>query len=715
MNITSPDASFLNFNFTEQNSCNDEPDIALPVCDNVAIKAQINIESETLIPASEPIYVAICDADCNIVIDADNEVEPICNTYKFVTIIEEEQVDETSIFNLCNNEYKIPFREVTFETNPFNEINTTTFEFDFINYPTGWDEVQLQLYIQNKTYIIEWKPFIASEYEIKTANNVNYVKIKKYVSAVSSKNSLLNFFNNVIDVTHGTTTTQASSVYDYTVANMPSGSFVNNNLFINNLSTVLPSIYTGRFFYWDNLKIRYKALTKNNNIIEFVCSENFTSGYSYAIKYDYDTIYNNFAGNIVITNGIDPVIIVPFTVNDYSGTIYATFTAQSTTTYDIKLEITSTFNHSSGFNISKISMYNTLIYNITSCVTGDGYANIPLGNYSKQELIDLISSILGFTFDCNFTQCCDVLKFDFTADFGDSYGVTAQYILQPFWNKGYINFPPIPVCSPSYIYNLQYVSGIDFDFCSFTNVYFQDIYIEGDPTNYGNITIGNANELWFGIIGALGIEPIYDICNDIIVGNYYSEITFKVIVDEQEGTFIFKRTQLSDTCLDCFSYCILDSAKNVVACSNQFQVANDCCYVSKIEYWNNEDAFGFVYVNDIKNTIQLPFFLHSPKHLVKEKVYRQTDGTYKRLSADIEKEYECETDFFQEYLHDKLIVAFKHDNVIVTSNRLGITENVSQQGEYAMNWNSKIDFTAKAEFKLRTYFNGKNNNCGGNC
>jgi hypothetical protein len=153
----------------------------------------------------------------------------------------------------------------------------------------------------------------------------------------------------------------------------------------------------------------------------------------------------------------------------------------------------------------------------------------------------------------------------------------------------------------------------------------------------------------------------------------------------------------------------------LVACSNLFEKVEDCCFVTKIEYSNNEDAFGFTYPTGVTNSVNFPFFLHSPQYPTTEKIYKQTNGQYRRLSADIEKEYECETDYIQESYHDKLITALKHDTLIVTSNRLGFTTQMSQQGDYSPDWNSKIEFTSKAEFKLKKYFNGKNSNCGANC
>lgn len=714
MNITSPEASFLNFNYVDTNPCDDEADIALPVCGDLAIKAQIGIENNTLLEVdTNPIYVAVCDSDCNVVIDNDTQVQPICSTYKFKTVIEGEEIDETSQFNLCNEDYKTPIDTIDFAACPFNPITSTDLTFDFHHYITGEDEVQLQLYIQNKVYIIEWSLLLSSPYSIQVADNVNFVKVKHYLSPTSDKASLLNFFTSVIDVNHGTTTTESGGTF--TVANMPSISYINNNAFVDTPATLGSVTNEGKFFYWNNSAIHYTALSKSDNVISYKYNYTLSGGQAYSIRYKFDSLYTNFSGNIIVDDGISPVSY-PFSVTDYSGEIEAFFFATGGSN-DITIEITNTNGHLNGFNIQDIFMYETVIYNVYASTSGIGYAQIPLGEYSKSSLKDKISELLGFDFDCEFTQCCNPPIIQFSADYGEGFGVSGDYTLTPYWNKGYIDFPAIPTCGFTYSYQYEYQPGSEFSFnyCSFSNILFTDIYIEGDPTNYGGDIIPSAEDLWGAIMAFWEITA--DLCTTIYNNTLLPEITFTVNVDGAISIFKMTRTETNNTCLDCFTYCILDSEKDVIACSNQFQVTNDCCYVTKIEYSNNEDAFGFSYPasTPVTNTIQLPFFMHSPKHLTKEKIYRRTDGTYRRLSADIEKEYECETDFFHEYLHDKLIVALKHDNVTVTSNRLNITEQVSQQGDYSMNWNAKIDFTAKAEFKLRTYFNGKNNNCGGGC
>ena len=189
-------------------------------------------------------------------------------------------------------------------------------------------------------------------------------------------------------------------------------------------------------------------------------------------------------------------------------------------------------------------------------------------------------------------------------------------------------------------------------------------------------------------------------------------LTYELTEYWNKGFIDYPDNPITDTC---FTYLILDSEKEVIACSNEFTSNVDCCFISTIEYGNNEDAFGFSYPAGVTNMIQLPFYPNQPQYKTKEDIYRTTGGRYRRLNADIEKEWTCETDYLTTDIHDKLITALKHDYVRVVSERFGIDDEVVQEGDYEVDWNEPTDFDAKAEFKIKKYFNGKNTNCGSGC
>jgi len=605
LNIISPEFSFLDFNYIDNDVCDNQSIVSLPVCNDLSIKAQFSIESETETPTTEALYIAIADEDCNVILDNDIEVTPICSKYKFYTTYEEAEVLDTNPYNLCNTSNNDPILTQEFTINPFDLITSDDFSFE-LTFPK---QTQLQLYIQTKKYILEWNTSALTE--INQLDNVYFVKIGYNGADTSSgrRTKFLSFLNDVIDVNHGTTSSLSVGVF--TIEDIPEASYLNNSYgFINSESTTDVSGNIGKDFYWEYDSIKFQSIgTPVTPLFSFEVALTYTDAYDF--RYKYSALYTDFEGTITIDNGIDPPTVKNILFDSYSGEVTISYFATTTGTHTVTIEITNFGEHKNGLTINSIEQYNTVIFNVTNNISG----NIPIGSYGKSELIALISSILGFDFDCEFTSCCEVPEIEFNILLADDDTIY-NYKLSSYWEKGFINFPELPLDS-----------------------------------------INN----------------------------------------------------------DCFAYAILDSEKKLIACSNLFHKEDDCCYITKIEYSNNEDSFGFTYPEGVTNMVSLPFFLHSPSYPTTEKIYKQTNGIYKRLSADIEKEYECETDYFNEQIHDKLITALKHDIIIVTSNRLGITDQMTQQGDYNLNWNSKIEFTAMAEFKLKKYFNGKNSNCGSNC
>lgn len=605
MNIISPEFSFLDFNYIDNDVCDNEQIASLPVCNDLSIKAQFSIESETETPTTEPLYIAIADEDCNVILDNDIEVTPICSKYKFLTTYEDNPVPETDIYNLCNTDNDEPISVQDFNSNPFDLITSDDLVFDVLAVSLT---KELQLYIDTDIYLIRYGTTTEPNYTYNKIDNVYFVTIK-LESLLASKLNLRQFLIDVVDVNNGTASSLTSATF--TIEDMPANSYLSNNDFADNILTVTASTNLAKWFYWNNNKLNYSYTNEVADDTKLYSYEQaLTDSQWYEFKIDYSSIYTDIIGTITFDNGIDAPTVENIEFNQFNGTISVSYLATQTATHSITIELTDVNGHINGLSFDSIKLYDSAIFTVTTNISG----NIPLGEYTKSELIALISDILGFDFDCEFTSCCEVPEIEFeTTPFNDQYYV---YKLTPYWQKGFINFPELP---------------------------------------------------------------------------------------------------LDDIDVNCFTYVILDSNKELIACSNLFHKETDCCYITKIEYSNNEDSFGFTYPEGVTNMVSLPFYLHSPSYPTTEKIYKQTNGQYKRLSADIEKEYECETDYFNEAIHDKLITALKHDNIIVTSNRLGIIDQMTQQSDYNLNWNSKIEFTAMAEFKLKKYFNGKNSNCGANC
>ena len=606
MNIISPEFSFLDFNYIDNDVCDNESIVSLPVCTDLSIKAQFYIESETETPTTEPLYIAIADEDCNVILDNDIEITPICSNYKFLTIFEDEVVGTDNPYNICSTINDTPITEQLFTTNPFDLITSDDLVFDVLAVSLT---KELQLYIGTDIYLIRYGTTTEPNYTYNKIDNVYFVTIK-LESLLASKLNLRQFLIDVVDANNGTTSSLTSATF--TIEDMPANSYLSNNDFADNILTVTASTNLGKWFYWKNNKLNYSYTNEVADDTKLYSYEQaLTDSQWYEFKIAYSSIYTDIVGTVTFDNGVDAPTVENIVFDSFSGVITVPYLGVATSTYTITIELTDVNGHVNGLFIESIKSYETVLYNVTNDISG----NVPEAQYTRSELIALISEILGFDFDCEFTSCCEVPEIEFEIKLPDDDTIYS-FTLTPYWQKGFINFPELP---------------------------------------------------------------------------------------------------LDDIDVNCFTYVILDSNKELIACSNLFHKETDCCYITKIEYSNNEDSFGFTYPEGVTNMVSLPFYLHSPSYPTTEKIYKQTNGQYKRLSADIEKEYECETDYFNDAIHDKLITALKHDIIIVASNRLGITDQMTQQGDYNLNWNSKIEFTAMAEFKLKKYFNGKNSNCGANC
>lgn len=112
-----------------------------------------------------------------------------------------------------------------------------------------------------------------------------------------------------------------------------------------------------------------------------------------------------------------------------------------------------------------------------------------------------------------------------------------------------------------------------------------------------------------------------------------------------------------------------------------------------------------------KNRIRLPFYVTRPQYPREANVFRRADGSTKVQSVIIKMIFEGETDNLPKVIHQRLIIALSHDDVIVEGRYyLG---GVSLEGDYDIDWVKFLNFPlAKAAFKVQvTPFNYSNDNC----
>lgn len=165
---------------------------------------------------------------------------------------------------------------------------------------------------------------------------------------------------------------------------------------------------------------------------------------------------------------------------------------------------------------------------------------------------------------------------------------------------------------------------------------------------------------------------------------------------------------------DCFRYGIADANGNLLAFSNKFRRVADTCFSTLLSYWNDDDAFGFSYPsNTFFNTCRLPFTFHKPVYPIVEQVYTKSDGSIKRASSRINKEYEGYTDFLTEYYHEKLVVALKHDHVVFTNSDVGLNQQeLFVEGDYKPEWpDDNTIVVAMAKLKISMPISDINSNC----
>jgi len=167
---------------------------------------------------------------------------------------------------------------------------------------------------------------------------------------------------------------------------------------------------------------------------------------------------------------------------------------------------------------------------------------------------------------------------------------------------------------------------------------------------------------------------------------------------------------------ECYRYCITDADNNVIACSNLFKRAAEDCFLSVIRFNNNEDAFGFQYVQGIYQVITLPFFVSKPQYPTTKKVYKRSNRYIQTLAASVEKEWPFKTDWMPDYLHQSFVMAMNHDTFqIFFKNEWA---GFAADPDYKIEWVERpVDAgqgTGKFKQQLYNYVNdscGNNTNC----
>jgi len=160
--------------------------------------------------------------------------------------------------------------------------------------------------------------------------------------------------------------------------------------------------------------------------------------------------------------------------------------------------------------------------------------------------------------------------------------------------------------------------------------------------------------------------------------------------------------------------------EQIQGCIGCFQKICDPCYTTVIQYYNNENAFGFIYVvgtpnvlTGFFNRVRLSLYFKQPQFPSTRNVFSLSNGNKKILSARIQKEWICQVDYFPKEWHERLVIAINHDFIAVSNTNANLTSEIEPSADYQIEWQDYLDYPmARASFKANQIpYNNVNSNC----
>lgn len=307
--------------------------------------------------------------------------DPINDSCGFCDVLYKTQNSESDAFQVMLDTNTITDNKFT--SNPFDLITSTDLGFEITSANL---DTELQLYIQDNIYLIRYLPDITTSYTYNVIGNVYFVGIKEV-------EVLIEFFNDVIDVNHGTTTTEVPTAI-FTVANIPTGSYLNNYNFVVNITTVTPSVNIGEWFYWNNNKLNYSFTSQSGlmfNDIIYSYEQALTSGLLNIIKFYYNSVSTTFTLQITIDDGISTPTVYNPTVGT-GGVIQLEYIPTNTGTHTIELSLIDTEDIKSGFSLERILIQELIL--LSNLEIEDCYGNITSFEYDQEDLQDIFDNIV---------------------------------------------------------------------------------------------------------------------------------------------------------------------------------------------------------------------------------------------------------------------------------------------------------------------------------
>lgn len=158
-----------------------------------------------------------------------------------------------------------------------------------------------------------------------------------------------------------------------------------------------------------------------------------------------------------------------------------------------------------------------------------------------------------------------------------------------------------------------------------------------------------------------------------------------------------------------------DTNPLILAHSNLLRYTpNDDGYLSSLQYYCNEQEFGFPFAQKsaVKYGAQvaLPILLSAAQYTQTDKIYESRNGEQIVLYATINKEYEGETDYIPESWHEKIVTALSCDEVYINGERVTKSDSYEIDQDNYTYTDCGIRLT-RATFKVKTNVVKRNSNC----
>jgi len=376
--------------------------------------------------------------------------EPINDSCGFCDVLYKTQNSGDDAFQVILDTVNV--MDNKFTSNPFDLITSNNLTFDVTS--VGY-VMEFQLYIGANVYLLRYGTTSEVNYEYNKIDNVYFVTIK-YSTLLATKLNLRQFLIDVVDVNHGTTSSLSSSTF--TVANIPSGSYVSNNAFADTVNTVTASTNVSKWFYWNSGKLNYSFTNEiADDDRKYKFEQSLTSGLLNIIKFDYNSVSTTFTLQITIDDGISTPTVYNPTVGT-GGIIQLEYTPINTGTHTIELILTDPNAINNGFDLSQISI--TTLNEVVSLEVEDCNGTVSEFEYGYVYLDDVLDgNIMLFNLVDTYP---DVFRFIIT----DS----AENTLTSRWYK----VADKDDCTNGKLYSVKWTNGcnlgeIDYSVLPFTN------------------------------------------------------------------------------------------------------------------------------------------------------------------------------------------------------------------------------------------------------